>query len=263
MAIKLLDVEGEMLGPLHGGATQDFLMINQPVFAFANVEDYEVLSRVLVDHRDDARPFFAERLPPPGTPPTTASQRRALETLQIVTRIRSDSVAGPQPAFQPPPASPLDNTYFSASPFLFGEDRVMRFRASPLSMSTDLPDTTDPDYLRTALLRRLRDDTRGDVVFDFEVQVRTMDSLDPEKDIENASHDWPGTIPFEHVATLTIPLQEFDTPEQQQACEQLVFTPWHGLAAHRPLGGINRLRRAVYEASAMFRHLPKEPGGGN
>jgi len=25
------------------------------------------------------------------------------------------------------------------------------------------------------------------------------------------------------------------------------------------LGGINRLRRAVYEASAAFRHIPKEP----
>ena len=31
------------------------------------------------------------------------------------------------------------------------------------------------------------------------------------------------------------------------------FSPWHGLAAHQPLGAINRLRRAIYEASAGFR----------
>lgn len=58
---------------------------------------------------------------------------------------------------------------------------------------------------------------------------------------------------------LSIPIQEFDSPQQRMACERLVFSPWHGLVDHQPLGGINRLRRAVYEASVMFRNLPKEP----
>jgi hypothetical protein len=30
------------------------------------------------------------------------------------------------------------------------------------------------------------------------------------------------------------------------------FTPWHGLAAHRPLGGIMRVRKAAYEAAKKF-----------
>lgn len=87
MAIKLLEVEGRSLGHVNGALTQDFLLINQPVFAFANVEDYEVLSRVLVDHKDDARPFFAERLPKPGGPAPTASQLRAAETAGLIARI--------------------------------------------------------------------------------------------------------------------------------------------------------------------------------
>ena len=29
--------------------------------------------------------------------------------------------------------------------------------------------------------------------------------------------------------------------------DRLAFRPWHGLAAHRPLGSVNRLRRAGYE----------------
>ena len=260
MAIKLRGVEGTILGPMQGPvATQDLLLINQPAFTFANVEDYEVLSRVLVDHKDDARPFFAERLPPPGTTTPTASQQRAMETAGLVARIRSASVTAVPPAFQPPPASPVDNDYFSASPFLLGPDQVMHFRMRPTTRCTAEPDVVDPDYLRNALVKRLQDKSAGDVVFHFEVQVRPAASIHPDVDIENASHIWPESFPFEHVGTLTIPLQEFNTPELRERCERLVFTPWHGLEAHRPLGGINRLRRTVYEASAMLRNLPKEP----
>jgi len=32
-----------------------------------------------------------------------------------------------------------------------------------------------------------------------------------------------------------------------------LFSPWHGLAAHRPLGGIMRVRKAVYEEAKKFR----------
>jgi hypothetical protein len=33
----------------------------------------------------------------------------------------------------------------------------------------------------------------------------------------------------------------------------MLFAPWHGLAAHRPLGGIMRARKAAYEAARKFR----------
>jgi hypothetical protein len=268
MAVKLLGVEGTPLPNVHGALTQDFLMINQPVFAFANVEDYEVLSQVLLETlkagKEDPGPFFARRLPAAGsgTPPTTA-QLRALNTLKLIQRIRSSTSDPVTGAFQPPPSSPLDNDYFSASPFLLGQHQVMRFRIRPRSRSMEEPDVRDPNYLRTALTKRLTNPSMGDVIFDFEVQVRPTDSIDPELHIENASQEWPESEagPFHPVATLTIPLQETDTPERRVQCERLVFTPWHGLEDHRPLGGINRLRRAVYEASSMFRNLPKEPSG--
>ena len=259
MAIKLLGVEGTPLGHLNGSLTQDFLLINQPVFAFANVEDYEVLSRVLVEHKENPLPFFKERLPQEGGPPPTPSQLRAMKTRGIVAQIRASGVTATPPAFQNPPASPVDNDYFSASPFLLGPDQVMRFRVRPRNPSPVEPNVDDPDYLRNALVQRLKDDCQGPVIFDFEVQVRPASEIDPDLDIENASLQWSDDIPFVLVAVLTIPLQEFDTPEHNAHCEALVFTPWHGLEAHRPLGGINRLRRAVYEASAMFRNLPKEP----
>ncbi len=55
------------------------------------------------------------------------------------------------------------------------------------------------------------------------------------------------------VATLRIGIQTVDPDGAlAQQCEAMSFTPWHALAEHRPMGGINRLRKAVYEAS--FNH---------
>jgi hypothetical protein len=35
--------------------------------------------------------------------------------------------------------------------------------------------------------------------------------------------------------------------------EGMQFNPWHALAAHRPLGSIMRVRKAVYAMSKRFR----------
>ena len=50
-----------------------------------------------------------------------------------------------------------------------------------------------------------------------------------------------------------MPRQEIDTEQQQAMCRQLAFNVWHAIADHRPLGGINRLRREVYPISAAWR----------
>ena len=59
---------------------------------------------------------------------------------------------------------------------------------------------------------------------------------------------------FIPVATVTVPVQEFSGEARLRFCENLSFTPWHSLPAHRPLGNINRTRKAVYEAVSAFRH---------
>jgi hypothetical protein len=97
--------------------------------------------------------------------------------------------------------------------------------------------------------------TAQSVVFAFEAQIRTAADVEGaiETQIEDASVTWDASHAFRQLATLTIPPQDFETGERHSLCEGLFFTPWHGVAEHRPLGGINRLRRAVYEASARFR----------
>lgn len=102
------------------------------------------------------------------------------------------------------------------------------------------------------------------MVFTFQVQVRTgaelADKIDT--DIEDATVEWDAAQhPFIDAGTITIPPQDFETDERRELCESLTFSPWHGLAEHRPLGGINRLRRPVYDASGRHRLGAKWMGG--
>jgi hypothetical protein len=60
--------------------------------------------------------------------------------------------------------------------------------------------------------------------------------------------------PYVPIARLEIPAQEFSTDVQNRFCEALSFAPWHGLPAHRPVGALNRVRRAVYLAVSQRRH---------
>lgn len=60
--------------------------------------------------------------------------------------------------------------------------------------------------------------------------------------------------PFRKIATLRIPMQKVDTPERNSFAENLSMNPWHCLPEHRPLGGVNRVRREVYFAISQYRH---------
>jgi hypothetical protein len=270
MAIKLMGVDGQPLLKNSSPVTQDFLMVNHPVFAFANVEDYAALSRILLEDKDNPARFFAERikLTPAGAPDfSDAMTRRAAGTGLIFKRIQSLSTTATPPAYQTPPVSPTDNQYFSAAPFLFGPNSVMKYSAKPVSPpSTEVRDVSDPNYLRHALLKQLTGPNAKEIVFEFKLQIRPRSDFvgKVETEIEDACFEWPESkYPFVSVATITIPPQDFDSDERKLQCENLVFTPWHGLTEHQPIGGINRLRLSVYEASSGFRKTPREPAGLN
>jgi hypothetical protein len=256
MAIKLPGVDGTPLMEDDSAREQDFLMVNHPVFPIATVEDYEALSRILRDNNDDPTSFFTERIRrnstggPDVTDPVTL---RAFHTAQVLGRIQSPTFP---PAYQQPPCCPLDNRYFSGSPFLFGEGKAMKYSAKPVTPHTGEPECGDANYLRASLKKQLGDDGAQPVVFEFLVQVRDGAEVGKtiSNDIEDASFEWDeAKFPYRKVATITIPPQDIDDADRVATCERLVFTPWHGVAEHRPLGGINRLRLGVYKASAKAR----------
>jgi hypothetical protein len=170
------------------------------------------------------------------------------KTFAVVTQISQTKVG-----------NPLDIRYFSASPFLFGPDHVAKFAVTPRNPGdTPVPEHPTPNYLREAMKKTLDQPFGDPSVFDFQVQLRTSDTLP----IEDATAMWPeAAAPFQNVATISIPKQNFDIPYQVTECEHLAFTPWHGLTANQPLGGINRMRLGVYTASSQHRAQPKEPHG--
>jgi len=79
--------------------------------------------------------------------------------------------------------------------------------------------------------------------------------------VEDASVEWDEThsVPVT-VATLVIPAQRVDPSGELAArCEPMSFNPWHSLVEHRPLGGMNRLRKVVYLASVQKRGDSRPP----
>jgi hypothetical protein len=243
MAIKLLDVPGN--GMLSSSAEvtstqQDFLLTNYPVFFGKNVEDYtEFLEIVALPHAT-----------------WRASLKRVARLVRFyLPRLRQLWIFLCT-AFQHV-ESPLRATYHSMTPYLLGQDTVVRYVAIPRQAPE--PDATawrvpGPNFLRRALIAEVRPRTPapvGEASFDFCVQLRH--GARPE-DVEDASRLWRGRddarIPL---ARIQIPLQDFDTAARWHRAETLSFNPWHCLPQHRPLGGLNRMRLAVYCASLEVR----------
>jgi len=248
MAIKVMDVEGERLASeVSGARTQDFVMVNHPAFFAANVKDFLRFEKILAAGRGAKLAAVNDALTGGDWNPLRWHWREALTALQIAAQV---------------PVHPASNTYFSMSPFRFGR-YVAKFRARP---ANELPGTLmdhmkklggQPDALRAMLEETLRSQQ---LLFEFQVQLRTSDKTMP---VEDAMAVWPESeSPFRTVALLLLPRQEINTEQQREVCRQLSFNVWHAVVEHRPLGGINRLRRDVYPISAAWRRqiVPSGPG---
>ena len=124
-----------------------------------------------------------------------------------------------------------------------------------------LPLRPPDDYLRNAMVAALAE---GDVDLDFRIQLQTDPHLMP---IENNAVLWPERLsPRVSVATLHLPRQKFDSPEQIKFARELSYNPWHTIAEHRPLGNQSRARRRMYltlsELRQRLNDVPhREPTG--
>ena len=143
-------------------------------------------------------------------------------------------------------SNPLNARYWSVAPYLFG-DGACKFSLIPSGAPFRYQDRAGPNFLRDNMVKSLGE---ADAVFDFAVQLRQ-----PGMPVEDPTIEWrEEQSPFVKVARVVIPRQTFDDPERAAFGENLSYTPWHGLDAHRPLGGINRVRRSVYETMSGLRH---------
>jgi hypothetical protein len=225
MAIKLLGVFGKNLSD-EPSSTQDFIMINHPVF-FANDP-----ARYLSFIQDINSDKFLKKLHIPfalGAKGTWI----ALNTRNKIS-------------------NPLQTRYWSMVPYQLGlgnQRQAVKYSVRACStVVSPFPARPNKDFLREALRTSLQE---NDACMEFLVQPRTSSAMS----VEDSMTEWKeDQAPFYKVATIRIPKQVFDTPEQNNFCENLSFTPWHALAEHKPLGAINRMRKVIYEQISRVRH---------
>jgi len=73
--------------------------------------------------------------------------------------------------------------------------------------------------------------------------------------VEDAASTWDEEkSPFITVATFTVaPQPSWNREREREINDGMSFRPWNGLAAHRPLGSIMRMRKLAYAQGAAFR----------
>ena len=144
-------------------------------------------------------------------------------------------------------------TYWSRGAMCWGDRRAVRFllRPAPGAVAAPQPNTHDPDYLEHEFVERLR---TGDVVFELCVQPYVDDRTTP---IEDTAVEWTERAsPPIPVARLKLPQRDLTSAQaraEARAIEEFAFNPWNTTDEFRPLGNLNRARKAVYDASAAHR----------
>jgi catalase len=219
MSLRVFDVGGTNLTP--GSTFQDFILNSHPVMMVPGSKEFLELLQA-----NEAGGF-----------------RRVLYFLS------HPKALGIARASRANPTSHLDIPYWSTVPFLFGPGRAVKYIAQPtIGARTSPPSTLTDDYLLQAMRTRL---AAGDVTFDFMIQLQTDAQRMP---IEDASAEWKREeSPYVPVARVRIPKQAIPNVARDTECEAAGFNPWNALDAHRPLGNMNRARKAIYEARAAFR----------
>ncbi len=234
MAIKLMGVSGEKLLPTEKDAqTHDFITISTDVFVTKDVAEFDGLIKALIGNVICKLVFF-------------------MTHWRVAGNLKKSMIKF---------ANPLQIRYFSTTPYLLG-DLAVKYSVIPqIKHSDDIPSNPTDNYLREAMVKQL--DKEG-ATFDFCVQFQSNPDQMP---IEDPGKLWDENVsPFHKVATINIPQQNFASAERDEIGENLSYSPWHALPEHRPLGGINRARRVIYEIISTFRHkqnkkIRQEPTG--
>lgn len=251
MAIKVMNVDGEkLLEGERNERTQDFIFMDHPAFFARDTRSSRSLAHAMVRSRLPS--VLKKCLFWCGE-----EKRRALYVIlsHFVFGLRFHELSVLRSAIGKIAENPLDLSYWSATPYKLG-DLAVKYKAIPSTPAQTCStgqlnekERASPDSLRLAMRNRL---LTNEATFDLLVQPFQDETRTP---IEDASIVWQETVsPFRKVARLVIPSQTFDSDAQMSFCENLSFNPWHSLPEHRPLGGINRLRKHVYLASSKLRH---------
>ena len=226
MAIKLLDVPGDKLfaDPAYPTA-QDFILISSPYFFVNGSAGYTEFFRIV-------------------------NNGNLLSLFKIPFILGLNGTINAGKMLSQKIDNPLNVNYFSVTPYQLGDaaqKQVVKYGTKPCDPPAPSESPEGKNFLRHAMQDQL---LSGAACFIFGLQSRPNDSYS----IEDVITEWPeDEIPFQAVARIDIPSQEFDTAAQNEACENMSYNPWHSLETHHPLGTVNRMRRIVYQIISELR----------
>jgi hypothetical protein len=232
MAVKIFGVPGPKLLRGHTDAvTQDFLQIDAPTFPARDAVEFSGLVEAKLNPA--SIPGFLLRHP----------ILRAREFKAIMDLTSNNPNNG---------SSLAERSFFSQTAYLLKGSSVntpVKFASRPCGPVASVKLDGSKGELRNDLQARLK---VQDLCFDFFLQFYNQES---GHTVEDGMQEWKeADAPFSKFAQIRIPKQNFLTDEKLHYCDNLSFQPWHALAEHRPLGNINRVRRALYMALSEYRH---------
>ena len=241
LALKVIGVEGERLPGSEGDTTQDFVMANGPAFAAPTADKFLANLKLLArttDHVEGVKKTLSAVLRP---------IEAGLEAVGLPSPLLNQIGGAPQ-------VHPLGEIYYSQTAFRYG-DYMTKFALFPVSKELvaleESPVNTSgrPDALREVV-------NEGLIEHGGTWELRAQLCRDLEKQpIDDPTVEWKADdTPYQTVATLTVEPQIGWAPmASSKTDDALSYNIWHGLAAHQPLGNINRARRGTYQHAAAFR----------
>jgi hypothetical protein len=241
LALKVIGVEGERLAGSEGDVTQDFVMVNGPAFGAAEPKAFLSTLRLLEPTTDKLD----------GVKAAVSATLRVAEQVIEAFGGKSPTLIGLGGQAE---THILGDIFYSQVPLRFG-DYIAKISIAPVSpelcalTNAPLDLDTAPNGLREAVSAFFAGGGG-----EWEVRVQLCNDLETMP-IEDAHIVWSeDKSPYLAVARLRAkPQTSFSPARAQMVDDGMMFSPWHGLAAHRPLGGVMRVRRAAYEAGARFR----------
>ncbi|MDZ8237184.1 catalase [Nostoc sp. ChiQUE01b] len=262
MAVKVIGVEGERLPQSHELKTQDIIVHNTELFFIRTIKDF--YGFFLQVYRAKLSPFLIpffllwRALHPYEYTLLETSFKRFPKTL-LIERYWSASAysVGLKSDFDPYKPGQVPVEYPAVIKYGFipvssqpphqqlplesrPESELQRVKASG----------SEDNYYREDIIQALAKPD-AEYTWDFQIQFQTK----PEMSIDDTTIPWnEEESPFFTVGRLTVKHQKVDSPLENDFGENLSFAPGNGLAVHRPVGAINRLRSIIYPIVANDRH---------
>ena len=241
VALKVLGVSGARLPGSESDTTQNYVLGNSPSFQVATAAGFLKQLKILAATTGHAEPV-KEALSVLSCTTNAGLEKVGLKSATLTT------LAGQATT------ELLGDSFYSQAAILHG-DYFAKVVLAPVAtelvaLSGKALDVSGhPDAIRESIQRYF---AALPAVWELSVQLATDIEAMP---VEDSATEWPeDESPYVAVARVNANPQQSWSEELWAEVESgLAFSPWIGLAAHRPLGSIMRARRPAYAAAREYR----------